>query len=246
MDEAEWANWSHPETFLDYVRGPDSSMSRPFVATNRQLILWACACCRRIGHLFHDAGCLTAILAAEGFADGELTYDDLTAVWDDGSKWHSETYYATSALSVRSLVTQSCAHLIEGIDSAFDGMYTPFLSPADDATRWAVAAIREYAGKGAADREKITQCSILRDILGNPFRPVRCSAEWRTFAVTALADEIYDDRRFADLPELATALIDAGCDNDDVLSHCRSDEPHFRGCWVVDMLLQRPWLMRWK
>ena len=179
MDEAEWATWTDPETFLDYIRGPESSMNRPFVATNRQLILWACACCRRIGHLFHDAGCLNAILAAERFADGELTYKDLTAVRKDGSKWHSETLYASGAVSVRSLVTQSCAHLVEGVDSAFDGMDTPFLVPAHDATRWAVAAIWEHAGKGAADREKITQCSILRDILGNPFRPVHCSAEWQ-------------------------------------------------------------------
>ena len=245
MDEAEWATWTDPETILDYIRGPTSSMNRPFVATNRQLILWACACCRRIGHLFHEVGCLNAILAAEAFADGELTYKDLRAVSKDGSKWHSETMYATGEVSVRSLVTQSCSHLVEGVDSAFDGMDTPFLVPADDATRWAVAAIWEHAGKRAADREKITQCSILRDILGNPFRPVQCPAEWKTFAVTALANEIYDDRRFSNLPAIATALIEAGCDNDDVLSHCRSEELHVRGCWVVDMFLQRPWRLRW-
>ena len=246
MDETEWANWSDPETFLDYIRGPGSSMNRPFVATNRQLILWACACCRRLGHLFHDACCLNAILTAERFADGELTYKDLTAVSEDGLKWRSETFYSTGAVSVRSLVTQSCGHLVEGVDSAFDGMDTPFLVPADDATRWAVAAICEYAGKRAADREKIAQCSILRDILGNPFRPVHYSAEWRTFAVTVLAKEIYDDRRFSNFAGLATALIEAGCNNADVLSHCRSDEPHVRGCWVVDMFLQRPWQMRWR
>ena len=245
MDEAEWATWADPETYLDYVRGPGSSLNRPFVATNRQMILWACACCRRIGHLFHDPGCLSAILAAEEFADGDLTYKDLIAVSNDGSKWHSETLYASGAASVRSFVTQSCSHLIEGVDSAFDGTETPFLVPADDATRWAVSAIREHAGKRAADREKITQCSILRDILGNPFRPVHCSAHWQTTAVTALANETYDDRRFSNLPEIATALIEAGCDNADILAHCRSEKPHARGCWVVDMILQRPWRLRW-
>ena len=245
MNEAEWAAWTDPEIFLDYVRGPESSMARPFLATNRQLILWACACCRRIGHLFHGTGCLSAILAAERFADGDLTFKELTAFGNDGSNWHSETLYASGATSVRSLVTQSCSHLVGGVDSAFDGMETPFLVPADDAARWAVAAVREHAGKAAAVREKIVQCSILRDILGNPFRPVHCSAEWKTTAVTALARETYDDRRFSNLPEIATAFIEAGCESADILAHCRSEKPHARGCWVIDMILQRPWRLRW-
>jgi hypothetical protein len=245
MNSSEWTTWTDPQTILAYIRGPESSMKRPIVATNRQLILWACACCRRIGHLFHDAGCLKAVLAAEGFADGDVTYKDLVAIGKDTSKWQSETFYESGEQSVRGYVTQACAHLVEGVDSAFDEMETPFLAPTNDATRWAVAAVWENAGERAADREKITQCSILRDILGNPFSPVRCSAEWQTSAVTALANETYDDRRFCNLPELATALVEAGCDNNDILSHCLSEEPHVRGCWVVDMFLQRPLLMRW-
>ena len=39
------------------------------------------------------------------------------------------------------------------------------------------------------------------------------------------------------MPILADALQDAGCDNADVLDHCRSDGPHVRGCWVVDLVL---------
>ena len=32
-------------------------------------------------------------------------------------------------------------------------------------------------------------------------------------------------------------MTEAGCDNEDVLSHCRGDGPHTCGCWVVDRLL---------
>ena len=39
------------------------------------------------------------------------------------------------------------------------------------------------------------------------------------------------------MPILADALQDAGCDNDDILNHCRDDGPHVRGCWVVDLVL---------
>jgi hypothetical protein len=35
----------------------------------------------------------------------------------------------------------------------------------------------------------------------------------------------------------ANALEDAGCDNQDIQAHCRSEGPHVRGCWVVDALL---------
>jgi hypothetical protein len=45
-----------------------------------------------------------------------------------------------------------------------------------------------------------------------------------------LARGIYEDRAFDRLPLLGDALMDAGCDNDDILAHCRSDGPHTRGC----------------
>jgi hypothetical protein len=79
--------------------------------------------------------------------------------------------------------------------------------------------------------------ALLRDIFGNPFRPVAVDPSWRTSAAVALADGIYADRAFDRLPVLADALEDAGCDSGDVLAHCRSGGPHVRGCWAVDLLL---------
>jgi hypothetical protein len=35
----------------------------------------------------------------------------------------------------------------------------------------------------------------------------------------------------------ADALQDAGCENFDILDHCRSEGPHGCGCWVVDLVL---------
>ncbi|MCE9566168.1 MAG: DUF6331 family protein [Planctomycetes bacterium] len=61
--------------------------------------------------------------------------------------------------------------------------------------------------------------------------------QWLTSTVTQLTQGIYDDRAFDRLPILADALQDAGCDNADVLNHCRENGPHARGCWVVDMVL---------
>ncbi len=79
---------------------------------------------------------------------------------------------------------------------------------------------------------------VIRDIFGNPFRPVTVDPAWLTSDVLALARGIYAERAFDRMPILADALQDAGCDNEDVLTHCRdASAPHVRGCWVVDLVL---------
>jgi hypothetical protein len=83
-------------------------------------------------------------------------------------------------------------------------------------------------------------CRLIRDVFGNPFRPMTVDPTWRAWndgTVKKLAQAIYNDRRFIDLPILADALEDAGCTDADILSHCRGPGPHVRGCWVVDRLL---------
>ena len=81
---------------------------------------------------------------------------------------------------------------------------------------------------------------LLRDIFGNPFRPVAFSPTWRTDTALILAREMYESRDFGAMPILADALQDAGCDNDGILSHCRdTNQPHVRGCWVTDLVLNK-------
>ncbi|MDY3563323.1 hypothetical protein R5W23_004824 [Gemmata sp. JC673] len=82
------------------------------------------------------------------------------------------------------------------------------------------------------------QVALVRDIFGNPFRPVTFSPSWRTDTALSLAQGMYDSRDFGAMPILADALQDAGCDNGDVLDHCRDPKGiHVRGCWVVDLVL---------
>ncbi len=67
-----------------------------------------------------------------------------------------------------------------------------------------------------------------------PFDPPR-----RTDTAVALATLMCGEREFSGMPILADALMDAGCSNDEVLSHCRGPNDHARGCWVVDLVLGR-------
>jgi hypothetical protein len=89
----------------------------------------------------------------------------------------------------------------------------------------------------ARKKQEVFLATLLRDIFGNPFRPVSFDPAWRMGNVLSLAQAIYDERAFERLPILADALEDAGCTNADVLGHCRGGGEHVRGCWVVDLVL---------
>jgi hypothetical protein len=81
-------------------------------------------------------------------------------------------------------------------------------------------------------------CAVIREVAGNPFRKVKFNKKWRTDTAVTLARQMYESRDFSAMPILADALQDAGCGNDDVLSHCRDPKQvHVRGCWVVDLVL---------
>jgi|SRR5579872_2179975 len=81
--------------------------------------------------------------------------------------------------------------------------------------------------------------SLIRDIFGNPFRPITLNPSWLSSTVLALATGIYEEKAFDRMPILADALQDAGCDNQDILNHCRQPGVHVKGCWVVDLLLNK-------
>jgi hypothetical protein len=41
------------------------------------------------------------------------------------------------------------------------------------------------------------------------------------------------------MPIFGDALEDAGCENQGMLSPCRAQTKHVRGCWAVDVILGR-------
>ncbi len=58
-------------------------------------------------------------------------------------------------------------------------------------------------------------------------------------AIAEITQEIYEGRRFHQLPKLAEALEAAGCTNAEILVHCRTPGEHARGCWALDLALGR-------
>jgi len=85
--------------------------------------------------------------------------------------------------------------------------------------------------------ELIEHCRLVREVFGNPFRPVGIEPSWLTSTVLAMARELYESRDFVAMPILGDALQDAGCDCDDLLNHLRGNGPHHRGCWALDLFV---------
>jgi hypothetical protein len=93
----------------------------------------------------------------------------------------------------------------------------------------------------AFDAATITVCQLLRCVFGNPFK-LRTTIDpawlrWNDETVPRIARSVYEEHRFGKLPILHDALLDAGCDDQDILDHCQAPGPHVRGCWVLDLLL---------
>jgi hypothetical protein len=82
--------------------------------------------------------------------------------------------------------------------------------------------------------------ALVRELFGNPFRTPRVEPGWLVAnggVVTHMAEAIYEERRFDEMPVLGDALEDAGCADREILTHCRQAGGHALGCWVLDALL---------
>jgi hypothetical protein len=125
---------------------------------------------------------------------------------------------------------QKARRALSGLRSVPVGLaWTARAKPADAAVLWA-----QCRSVGSPERN----AGVLREIFGNPFRLIAFSTEWRTDTAVSLAHTMYESREFGAMPILADALQDAGCDNSDILTHCRDTSlTHVRGCWVVDLVL---------
>lgn len=145
--------------------------------------------------------------------------------------------------------------IVEGNEVAADDPSSPVaekLANADmlvqgksDAEEWAITGawgLNPHDLPG----ERVGQAALVREVFGNPFRPVNLDRAWKTPTILALAHAAYENRTLpartlepARLAVLADALEDAGCDNADILNHCRQPGEHVRGCWVLDLLTGR-------
>jgi hypothetical protein len=233
LTEDEWLSCSDPVQMLEQLEK---------VASDRKLRLFACACCRSVCDSLTQRG-EKLIEVAERYADGlaspgEIVEAQTTASWDsrDGVVWEAAGWLASrsakgASVAAAQLLAES-ARL-----SAWEERSGQERAQMGSEVIAAIAAERATRVREEEDRK---QCALLYDIFGNPFRTISIDPDWLLWndgTVRKVAQGIYDDRAFPRMPLLADSLEKAGCNNRDILNHCRKSVGHVLGCWVLDLLL---------
>jgi hypothetical protein len=180
----------------------------------RKARLYACACCRHIWEVMTDARSRHAVEVAEAYADGRATAEQLRLAHTGADE--AAFNYIYDVLNMAEIASSDHLEL-----SGY---------------------IAATAANHAPGDNLVPYCDFLRCIYGNPFRHQevgRQAGEWRRGAVWHLARAVDQLADFTILPILADALEDVGCTDPEVLGHCRGIGPHVRGCWVIDLLLDK-------
>jgi hypothetical protein len=222
MTEAEWLACDKPELMLKHLRSGVSDRKRR---------LFACACCRKVWRLLPDGYSRAGLEDAERFADGKIGRERMVIV-------HELTLPASA---------------YQGVDAATSAAFSAYATTNLSAGSAALHAARHTADAGseadlanpggAYSDQRRNQAILLREIVGNPFRPVALDAAWQTPTVASLAQAAYDERLLPSgelepvrLAVLSDALEEAGASSE-LLGHLRSPGPHVRGCWALDLIL---------
>jgi hypothetical protein len=259
MTEADWLVSPDAAALLQQVRAaagprPRRRRSAPRARTAadpRKLRLFACACCRRWWPFLTEPWARTAVKVSERFADGLAREEERAAA-------------ERAAREVNGHVTNQDERRAE--EDSLEGFPEWWANEAARPMHWAsiwcvmnpaqensVLSCEEQAlealAAGAAVPGgrpfalSVSSADLVREVFGNPFRPVPVDAAWLAWqdgTVARMARAIYAGRRFGDLPVLADALEDAGCADPALLGHLRAVGVHVPGCWALDLLLARP------
>jgi hypothetical protein len=214
----DWETTDDVTTMLDKVRR---------TASDRQLLLFACGCCRLVE---------TKMPAVRYLAD--LFEKDAQRPMTTDEKWSILTAVGSALLGdvhpmvQRFLIGQESdpwnlaanvariGRMFETVDSlkSPDGL--------------------EYSIGPPLKRNSAGQAAILREIVVNPTRSGSFDPRWRTDTARGIAAAIVESRAWDRMPILADALQDAGCEDTYLLDHCRlADHLHRPGCWVLDRVL---------
>src|SRR5262249_19697164 len=153
------------------------------------------------------------IQVAERFADGLTTAGELFQAEDAIGRAEQSGELGVDGLGL------ACAYCCYRAD---DGLYPSGI--AQEVANQMLVALQITFDEGyEAECEGLS--NSLRCLFGNPFRSVAMNPSWLIWhdgLLASIAQRIYDNRDFTDMPVLADALEEAGCTNQDILVHCRS------------------------
>ncbi len=223
--------------------------------TVRKMRLFAAAACRRFSHRIVDQRSWRAVEVCERSADdGVKTDDELTSARDEaaGAARSLTGVFRIAAFSVcllaysdpgkvgRATEFAPLVHAYEALIAAGLIGSEMMLDDFEDELRQHPV----FLG-GMVDGKRI-QADLLREVIGNPFYPRSFDLSDLTPTTLALAQAAYENRALPSgdlcqqrLAVLSDALEEAGGEDADLLRHLRSPGPHARGCWALDLILDK-------
>jgi hypothetical protein len=220
MTEAEWLACTNPMMLLEFLQDK---------AGDRKLRLFACGCYRHVWDRLPSDFIQEAVEITERLVDGLAADYELDSV--SRRAMEEKRVMPPSGRVWMSHVTTPLA------DCRWMG-------------GWEVGrhVAWETSGLGVRREERRFQAALLRCVVANPFRPPPplppAVLAWNDSTVRRIAEGIYEERELPAgtlgnprLAILADALLDAGCEDEELIRHCRSSGPHVRGCWAVDLIL---------
>ncbi len=216
MTEQEWQQCDDPKRMLEFLLGKVS---------NRKLRLYTVACAHRVWQRLDDERTRNAVEIAEQFADDQVPSQALirarsavrSAERSGQGTWHPAGFVAWCATR-HTIHTAACE--------------------ATECVIW--NPVEKNSCFVHLVEESLRLARLCRCVFGSPQRALSLEPgllAWNEGIVTKIAQGIYADRAFDRLPVLADALEEAGCDDNNILNHCRQSGEHVRGCWVVDLIL---------
>ena len=234
MTEEEWLDCNDATRSVCFVKRR---------ASERRLRLLAAAWCRDIWPLLTDPRSRAVVETLESVADGKAEFTQYEGVFRDAwSAWRELAarpapcgWAEEKRLQAEVHAARAAASLNWPIASAVGGVIVFAASAVKKASR----SLRR-PGRPEAKKYRLRQHRSIEEVFGDPFRRVSVERAWLAWnggTVGEVAGAIYDEKRFEDTPILADALEDAGCGDPAILDHLRSERPHVRGCWVLDLLL---------
>jgi hypothetical protein len=184
MTETEWLECGFSDPMMAVLR------DRPRLGRKRRLL--AAACCRRVWE-WMPRECRPAVEIAERMAEGPVREEDRWATYVAAGEAHESADFPESWAGY-------CAYRAVGRPPDYDQP----TSWDDDPAAWVAQTAAQPAAwlngqwdsvRLAAERAAIAR--LIRDIFGNPFRPVALAPAvlaWHDATVVRLARAAYDER----------------------------------------------------
>ncbi|WP_143393384.1 hypothetical protein [Fimbriiglobus ruber] len=221
------------------------AICRRFFTPARKFRLFAIACCRQLSPFLAIPYARDAVDMAERYVDGQETMESLIDMHE-----FAEQTFATvlNESEPSSPMTLSLAMILNTLWAEISRHYGNIEGADYIPLNFVSEVISQQCSDIYKSPEETSQSSttgnrylvgLVRCIFGNPFSPFNLDRANLTSAVSSFARQMYSTKDFSPMPLLADALQEAGCTDENVLRHCRGSGPHTKGCFVVDVILEK-------